>query len=199
MFLWVCGILEVCNFCSFHRLNLDRSPQQSSLWNTGCIYYCAFRLSRSPCQSPHTKKQRKRERQSLRKKWFWSCSVGWGRVCDARPMAMSEILLWPDLDSGSKPKCPLPSLQPTLSPSSLTLLIHSLLFLLFLLFQACCAASVPDGKHTSIITNPFLCRMKINNCFSPSLSSFTVIDAKWSVVSEGLLAKSEGLLYLFLN
>lgn len=101
MFLWGCGILEAYNFCSFHRLRLDRSLQQSSLWNTGCIYYCAFRIRQITLPiTTHCAEER------LRKRWFWSCTVGWGRVCDARPMATSEILLWPDLDVGSKPKCP---------------------------------------------------------------------------------------------
>lgn len=190
MFLWVCRILEVYN--SSIVLNW---AQQVSLRNR--LYFSTL-----PITKHCAKKQRKRERQRLRKRWFWSCSVGRGsveKVCDARPMAMTVILLLQDLDSGSKPKHPFPSLHSTLSNSSLTLLIHSLCFLLFLLFQACCAASVPNGKHASIITNPPLCRMKINNCFSPFLSPFAVIDAKWSVASEGLLAKSEGLLHLFLN
>lgn len=160
-----------------------------------------------PISKQRAKKAEKRERQRLRKGLFWSCSVGresvWcktdGYVWNT-PLAKPGPGLWPNLDlPPSKSQCPLPCFLPTLSPSSLTLLIHSFLFLIFLLFQACCAASVPHGKHTSIITNPSLCKMKINNCFSPPLPSFTVIDAKWSVASKGLLAKSEGLLHLFLN
>lgn len=161
-----------------------------------------------PFQSPNSVlKRQRRERQRLRKGLFWSCSVGresvWCKIDGYvwnTPLAKPGPGLWPNLDlPPSKSQCPLPCFLPTLSPSSLTLLIHSFLFLIFLLFQACCAASVPHGKHTSIITNPSLCKMKINNCFSPPLPSFTVIDAKWSVASKGLLAKSEGLLHLFLN
>ncbi len=117
---------------------------------------------------------RERNRQSWGELALQSWSVGRSGWCkpsgsswnppQARPRPWAEVktslLVWcmPLRKETSR----LPSLPPQHMVSTRWWITRSSCWFL-LLFRACCAASAPEGKRTSILTNPALCRMKINN------------------------------------